>query len=64
MTSDVTAEHDIFDRSLLVQRRNRVAATASAHDFLLARVAQDLFERLGAVQRDDASHGGSSERPS
>ena len=51
MTSDVTAEHDIFDRSLLVRRRSRVAATASAHDFLLARVAQDLVERLGAVQR-------------
>jgi NADH dehydrogenase [ubiquinone] 1 alpha subcomplex assembly factor 5 len=47
----VTAEHDIFDRALLAQRRNRVAAGARAHEFLLARVADDLIERLAAVQR-------------
>ena len=47
----MTAEHDIFDRALLVHRRNRVAAGARAHDFLLARVADDLAERLGVVRR-------------
>jgi SAM-dependent methyltransferase len=47
----VTAEHLIFDRRLLMARRNRVAAGASAHDFLLARVADDLCERLSAIKR-------------
>jgi SAM-dependent methyltransferase len=41
----------IFDRRLLMRRRNRVAAAAADHDFLLARVADDLAERLGAVNR-------------
>ena len=35
----MTADHDIFDRTLLVRRRDRVAAGAPAHEFLLARVA-------------------------
>jgi NADH dehydrogenase [ubiquinone] 1 alpha subcomplex assembly factor 5 len=47
----VSADHDIFDRRLLTARRNRVAAGAGAHDFLLARVADDLVERLGAINR-------------
>jgi len=47
----VAADHDIFDRALLVRRRNRMAAGAQSHEFLLARVADDLIERLGAVQR-------------
>ena len=47
----MAADHDIFDRALLVRRRDRVAAGAAAHEFLLARVADDLVERLGAVQR-------------
>jgi SAM-dependent methyltransferase len=51
MTGSVTSEHDIFDRALLVRRRNRVAADAVRHDFLLARVADDLMERLAAIQR-------------
>jgi len=51
MTRSVTSEHDIFDRALLVRRRNRVAADAARHDFLLARVADDLMERLAAIQR-------------
>ena len=51
MTRSVTSEHDIFDRALLVRRRNRVAAGAARHDFLLARVADDLIERLAAIQR-------------
>ena len=41
----------IFDRRLLVQRRNRAADRIAAHDFLLARVADDLVERLSAVNR-------------
>jgi NADH dehydrogenase [ubiquinone] 1 alpha subcomplex assembly factor 5 len=41
----------IFDRALLRQRRRRAAANADAHDFLLARVADDLAERLAIVRR-------------
>lgn len=41
----------IFDRALLVRRRDRAAADAAAHDFLLARVADDFAERLCAIQR-------------
>jgi NADH dehydrogenase [ubiquinone] 1 alpha subcomplex assembly factor 5 len=47
----LTADHDIFDRALLVRRRNRVAADAARHDFLLARVADDFAERLSAINR-------------
>ncbi|MBO0739942.1 MAG: methyltransferase domain-containing protein [Hyphomicrobiaceae bacterium] len=47
----VATDQDIFDRDLLMRRRDRVAAGAGLHDFLLARVADDLIERLGAVQR-------------
>ena len=41
----------IFDRSLLIQRRNRAAASAGAHDFLLERVAEDIAARLDAIRR-------------
>jgi len=47
----VTADHDIFDRALLLRRRNRAAAGAARHEFLLARVADDFVERLSAIQR-------------
>lgn len=47
----MTSDHDIFDRALLVRRRDRVAAGARDHEFLLERVADDLVERLAAVQR-------------
>jgi SAM-dependent methyltransferase len=47
----VTADHDIFDRTLLVRRRDRAAAGASRHEFLLARVADDIIERLGVINR-------------
>ncbi|HEX2840969.1 methyltransferase domain-containing protein [Hyphomicrobium sp.] len=43
--------HLIFDTTLLTARRNRAAATAGAHDFLLQRVAEDLSERLAIVRR-------------
>ena len=41
----------IFDRDLLTRRRNRIAATATMHEFLLTRVADDLVERLSAINR-------------
>lgn len=41
----------IFDRHLLMRRRNRAAASASAHDFLLERVAEDIAGRLDAIRR-------------
>ncbi|WP_072396412.1 methyltransferase domain-containing protein [Hyphomicrobium sp. CS1GBMeth3] len=44
--------HAIFDTSLLTSRRNRAASEAASHDFLLARVADDLAERLAIVRRD------------
>ncbi|MCL4768678.1 MAG: methyltransferase domain-containing protein [Hyphomicrobiaceae bacterium] len=44
-------EAQLFDRRLLVRRRDRAAAGAAAHDFLLQRVAEDFAVRLGAVQR-------------
>jgi NADH dehydrogenase [ubiquinone] 1 alpha subcomplex assembly factor 5 len=47
----VTSDHDIFDRRLLTARRNRAADGAADHDFLLARVADDLMERLSAIKR-------------
>jgi NADH dehydrogenase [ubiquinone] 1 alpha subcomplex assembly factor 5 len=47
----VSDERDIFDRDILVRRRNRVARTASQHEFLLANVAGDLMERLALIHR-------------
>lgn len=47
----MTPDHRIFDRRLLIERRNRVADGAADHDFLLARVADDLAERLSAIKR-------------
>src|SRR5262249_26085149 len=47
----VTSVHDIFDRRLLTRRRNRAAPNASAHAFLLERVAEDFLERLGGINR-------------
>lgn len=41
----------IFDRALLNRRRERHAAGAQDHDFLLVRVAEDLAERLAIVRR-------------
>ena len=41
----------IFDRALLAQRRRRAASEATAHDFLLERVSDDLAERLAIVRR-------------
>ncbi len=41
----------IFDRDLLLRRRERHAEGAPAHDFLLARVADDFAERLALIKR-------------
>jgi NADH dehydrogenase [ubiquinone] 1 alpha subcomplex assembly factor 5 len=41
----------IFDRALLLRRRERSAPLAGAHDFLLARVADDAAERLAIMRR-------------
>lgn len=47
-SSDMTL---IFDRALLAERRRRVSENTGAHDFLLARVADDIAERLSIVRR-------------
>jgi len=47
----MTASPLVFDRDLLRRRRDRVAAGAPAHDFLLRRVAGDFCERLDAINR-------------
>ncbi|MGB5132350.1 MAG: cell division protein ZapE [Steroidobacteraceae bacterium] len=43
----------IFDRALLARRRARVAASAAGHDFLLARVADDLAARARLLCFDE-----------
>ena len=59
---------EIFDRKLLRARRNRAAAGFASHDFLLARVAEDMSERLSIITRNFArvldlgSHTGFAER--
>lgn len=42
----------LFDRGLLRARRQRVADKAASHDFLLARVADDLADRLSLIKRE------------
>jgi SAM-dependent methyltransferase len=51
MTPDPAAPDLVFDRALLVRRRNRVAVGAARHEFLLAHVADDIVERLALVRR-------------
>jgi NADH dehydrogenase [ubiquinone] 1 alpha subcomplex assembly factor 5 len=46
-----TSPNLIFDRDLLLRRRERHADGAAAHDFLLARVAEDFAERLSLIKR-------------
>ncbi len=45
----------IFDSALLTARRNRAAADAARHDFLIERVADDFAERLSLVKREFAN---------
>ncbi|MFW5661216.1 MAG: SAM-dependent methyltransferase, partial [Oceanicaulis sp.] len=42
----------LFDRALLRRRRDRAAREFSDYDFLHARVADDLWDRVEAVTRD------------
>ncbi|MDX2259951.1 MAG: methyltransferase domain-containing protein [Hyphomicrobiaceae bacterium] len=44
-------QHAPFDRAVLARRRQRAAARARNHDFLLRRVAEDFAARLAIVQR-------------
>lgn len=44
-------EHEIFDRDLLVRRRNRWAREATAHDFLLRHASDDIADRLQLIKR-------------
>ncbi len=44
----------IFDRAALRWRRERAAATGAPADFLLAMVAEDIAERLTAINRSFA----------
>jgi SAM-dependent methyltransferase len=41
----------IFDRDVLLRRRERYAGGANQHDFLLARVSDDFAERLSLIKR-------------
>jgi SAM-dependent methyltransferase len=41
----------LFDRALLVRRRERVAMEAARHEFLLERVGRELADRLTAIRR-------------
>lgn len=44
-------DHLIFDRDLIHRRRERLAAGAGRHDFLLRRVADDIAWRLALTRR-------------
>ncbi len=48
----MTDAADLFDPKLISARRDRVAAAAPHHDFLLDRVAEDFAERLAIVKRE------------
>jgi NADH dehydrogenase [ubiquinone] 1 alpha subcomplex assembly factor 5 len=48
----MTGAPEIFDADLWRRRLNRFAGQASAHEFLLARVAEDFAERLSIVRRE------------
>lgn len=41
----------VFDRPLLVRRRDRQAGSAHAHAFLLEHAAEEIVERLGFITR-------------
>ena len=54
MRPALPVDHDpilIFDRDLLLLRRERHAEEAPAHDFLLERVGEDFAERLSLIKR-------------
>jgi SAM-dependent methyltransferase len=45
------ARAELFDRGLLRRRRSRFAGEVSQHEFLLARVATEIAERIEAILR-------------
>ena len=45
----------VFDRSLLIQHRKRCAGRAGIPDFLLARAAEDIVDRLSVIKRSFAT---------
>ncbi len=60
-------DHDLFDRPLLRQRRQRIAPHIADCDFLLRRLADDFCDRLSLIKREfpvavnlGAHHGGLS----
>jgi NADH dehydrogenase [ubiquinone] 1 alpha subcomplex assembly factor 5 len=48
----MTGPEAIFDRALMRQRRERVAAGFDGHDFLFREIAERLAERAGDVRRE------------
>lgn len=48
----MSAERELFDRSLLRKRRSRFAGAIESHEFLLAKVAEEIAWRLEAILRD------------
>lgn len=44
-------EHMVFDRALLVRHRDRAAAKAHEHAFLLERAADEIVERIDFIAR-------------
>lgn len=42
----------VFDRALIARRRDRAAAEAHRHEFLLARAAEDFVDRLALIRRE------------
>ncbi len=48
----MTLDNELFDRALLSRRRARMARAISGHDFLLARVGDELRARLEAILRN------------
>ena len=51
MSPEAKGPAAVFDRELLLRRRERIARAADRPDFLLQRVADDLAERLGIIRR-------------
>lgn len=49
--SDAAGGMEVFDRDLVVRRRDRAAPEIEAHDFLLDRAADEIAFRLGGIAR-------------
>jgi SAM-dependent methyltransferase len=48
----MTEDHELFDRALLRRRRGRFAGEMEDHEVLLAQVAAEIADRVGAILRD------------